>query len=85
MVSQEPDVKCSKCGHRWKQHGNRTGHCGGDCHGTFEGGTLFDWHQRVAEDGSITCKTEHSEDWNPKLEWTGQSWRKPFTKPEGWE
>lgn len=84
-VDQTPDVKCSTCGHRWKQHGNRTGHCGGDCHQTYEGSNLFDWHQTCTDDGTVVCRTPHSEDWDPKLVWTGQSWQKPFKKPESWD
>jgi len=43
-----------KCGKSWKQHGNRTGHCA-KCHETFEGVTAFDAHQRINDDGSVTC------------------------------
>jgi hypothetical protein len=45
----------SACGKRWKQCGNRTGHCA-KCHETFEGITVFDKHQRMNEDGSVTCR-----------------------------
>jgi hypothetical protein len=42
------------CGKRWKQRGNRTGHCA-KCHETFEGISTFDQHQRMNDDGSVTC------------------------------
>lgn len=44
-----------KCGKRWKQRGNKTGHCA-KCHETFEGLSLFDAHQIINADGSVTCK-----------------------------
>ena len=72
-VDQTPDVKCSTCGKSWKQYGNRTGHCGSD------------WHQTRTDDGTVVYRTPHSKDCDQKLAWTGQSWRKPFKKPEGWD
>jgi hypothetical protein len=41
-----------RCGARWHQAGNRTGHCAA-CHRTFSGITTFDAHQRMADGRSI--------------------------------
>lgn len=74
------DVRCSTCGHAWHQYGNRTGHCSG-CHQTFEGSALFDWHQRLTDDGEVICARPGDERWDDTLTDTGQSWRKPFISP----
>lgn len=72
------------CGKEWVQHGNRTGHCS-QCHETFEGVSLFDWHQEVDSRGRVKCRKPSDDKWvEAGLEWTGQSWRKPFAKPKGW-
>jgi hypothetical protein len=42
-----------RCGARWHQAGNRTGHCAA-CHRTFSGLSTFDEHQRI-EDGITVC------------------------------
>lgn len=73
------------CGKEWVQHGNRTGHCS-QCHETFEGVSLFEWHQTVTDSGRVVCARPGDERWEKKnLMWTGQSWRQPFKKPKGWE
>jgi len=73
------------CGKSWVQHGNRTGHCS-QCHETFEGVSLFDWHQIVDDAGRVKCRNQQDTAWIKKgLVWTGQSWRQPFKKPEGWK
>lgn len=43
-----------KCGARWRQRGNRTGHCSA-CHQTFEGLAVFDSHQRESAEGKTVC------------------------------
>lgn len=37
-----------RCGARWVQHGNRTGHCS-TCHRTFTSLAAFDAHQRMLD------------------------------------
>jgi len=70
------------CGKSWKQRGNRTGHCA-KCHETFEGVTLFDWHQLLDDEGRVTCRTPADEKWQSKgLRLVDASWRGPEL-PEG--
>lgn len=38
----------------WRQAGNITGHCAA-CHNTFAGLDLFDRHQRINDNGTVTC------------------------------
>lgn len=66
-----------KCGKTWAQRGNRTGHCAKCCE-TFEGLTLFDAHQRVADDGSVTRLDPATMTFHGKpLRNIGGSWRGP--------
>jgi len=58
------------CGKTWKQRGNRTGHCS-KCHETFEGLSLFDSHQRIGDNGSVTCRDPH----DPNYKYGGQNLR----------
>lgn len=51
--SRAPIVAHGRCGARWRQSGNRTGHCSG-CHHNFDGLTAFDRHQTVV-DGHNIC------------------------------
>lgn len=39
-------VSHGACGKTWDQKGNRSGHCGGTCHETFYGVTVFDKHRK---------------------------------------
>lgn len=48
-------VSHGACGKSWKQRGNRTGHCS-NCHETFEGLSLFDWHQTLDDQGRVLCR-----------------------------
>jgi hypothetical protein len=49
------DTWHAACGKGWHQTGNRTGHCA-KCHETFQGLTLFDWHQQIGDDGHVICR-----------------------------
>lgn len=70
------------CGKWWKQRGNRTGHCA-KCHETFEGSTLFDWHQLLDDKGSVICRTPADEKWARKeLRLVDGAWRGP-AMPDG--
>lgn len=64
-------VSHGRCGKRWNQRGNRTGHCSA-CHETFEGSSLFDAHQRCGSDGKPFCLVpadmEHPKGWPLKQE-----------------
>lgn len=52
------------CGKSWVQSGNRTGHCPAkDCHQTFQGSRLFDWHQKLTPEGQVICRTPNDEEW----------------------
>jgi hypothetical protein len=65
------------CGATWKQHGNRTGHCG-VCHRTFEGSGLFDWHQELQADGSVICRDPSRPEFAKKgLRFLDGTWRGP--------
>jgi hypothetical protein len=74
------------CGRTWKQHGNRTGHCG-KCHRTFEGLALFDWHQRLDESGQVICRDPASPEWADKGfrfidgSWRGREWAADVFEP----
>jgi hypothetical protein len=48
-----PNFGACRCGTRWHQAGNKTGHCGG-CHRTFSGTRTFDAHQTL-RDGKNVC------------------------------
>jgi hypothetical protein len=41
-----------RCGARWHQAGNLTGHCAA-CHRTFSGISTFDAHQRITNGKSV--------------------------------
>jgi hypothetical protein len=70
------------CGKTWKQRGNRTGHCA-KCHETFEGITLFDWHQLLDDKGGVICRTQSDAKWISKgLRLVDGTWRGPAL-PEG--
>lgn len=65
------------CGKSWNQHGNRTGHCS-NCHETFEGLSLFDWHQTLADDGSVNCRDPRKPEFASKgLRLSDGTWRGP--------
>lgn len=65
------------CGKGWKQRGNRTGHCA-KCHETFEGITLFDWHQVIQSNGSVKCRDSSDAKWIEKgLRLVDGAWRGP--------
>ena len=64
-----------KCGKSWNQRGNRTGHCA-KCHETFEGISLFDWHQVLNPDGSVLCRKPSDAKWIEKgLRLVDNAWR----------
>lgn len=70
------------CGKSWKQRGNRTGHCA-KCHETFEGISLFDWHQLLTPDGAVICRDQSDVAWIEKdLRLVDGTWRGPKL-PEG--
>jgi hypothetical protein len=48
-----PNFGACRCGTRWRQVGNQTGHCGG-CHRTFASLDAFDSHQRIVS-GKNVC------------------------------
>jgi hypothetical protein len=48
-----PNFGACRCGTRWRQIGNKTGHCGG-CHRTFSSLTTFDAHQTMRH-GKNVC------------------------------
>ena len=75
-------VSHGACGKTWKQRGNRTGHCA-KCHETFEGITLFDWHQTQADGGVTKCRDSSDAEWIKKdLRLVDGAWRGPAL-PEG--
>lgn len=45
---------CPRCGCRWHQKGNQSGHCS-QCHRTFSSEFAFDKHQTI-NDGIVTCR-----------------------------
>jgi hypothetical protein len=47
-----PNFGACRCGTRWRQIGNRTGHCG-SCHCTFSSLTAFDDHQSMQHGKSV--------------------------------
>lgn len=70
-------VSHGACGKTWNQRGNRTGHCS-KCHETFEGLSLFDWHQVLAVDGSVICRDPSEPRWASKgLRFIDGTWRGP--------
>ena len=69
------DTSHGACGKTWKQRGNRTGHCA-KCHETFEGVTLFDWHQTLSDDGTVLCRHFSDTSWIEKgLRLVNGTWR----------
>jgi hypothetical protein len=65
------------CGKAWKQRGNRTGHCA-KCHETFEGLSLFDWHQTLDNEGGVVCRNPSDPQWSKKeLRLIDDTWRGP--------
>jgi hypothetical protein len=52
-VPKRRATSCGGCDTRWRQVGNRAGHCS-QCHQTFSGITAFDAHQ-ATRDGRVIC------------------------------
>lgn len=50
-----------RCGQKWRQRGNETGHCSG-CHRNFDGSVAFDHHQTI-EDGRNVCHDPSANPW----------------------
>lgn len=79
---ENADTFHGACGKGWKQRGNRTGHCS-KCHETFEGLSLFDWHQLLGDDGSVLCRDSSDAAWIEKgLRLVNGTWR-GAAMPEG--
>lgn len=73
------------CGKTWNQRGNRTGHCAA-CHETFEGISLFDWHQELQADGRVKCRDPRDAKWASKgLRLVDGAWRGPKVDPSVWD
>lgn len=71
------DTAHGACGKTWKQRGNRTGHCA-NCHETFEGLSLFDWHQTHDSEGRVLCRNSADAKWTDKgLRLVNGTWRGP--------
>lgn len=65
------------CGESWRQRGNRTGHCA-KCHNTFEGSSLFDWHQTLDDQGAVICRDPSEPKWASRgLRLVDGTWRGP--------
>jgi len=76
------EISHGVCGKTWKQRGNRTGHCAA-CHETFEGLSLFDWHQTLSDEGKVLCRNPADAEWASKgLRLVDGTWRGPAL-PEG--
>ena len=76
-IKKDPLTYHGECGKGWKQHGNRTGHCGG-CHETFEGLAVFDSHQSQSPDGTTICANPETVVFRKNLlRLVGGTWRGP--------
>ncbi|NAE18207.1 hypothetical protein [Enterococcus hirae] len=53
MSKSSTDVRCPRCDTRWR-HREAVGHCA-NCHRTFVGGSAFDRHQLLDENGRVQC------------------------------
>lgn len=81
-MTDDHNASHGACGKTWRQRGNRTGHCA-KCHETFEGLSLFTWHQTLTAEGRVTCRKPSDAKWIDKgLRLVNGSWRGE-AMPEG--